>query len=220
MGNKLFLSCLVLFYCAIDGDGEEIKTIEVDINGKSVEREVIKVLFENQSGETVELWSDTPESVFFKASLKDKEKVTIDCYIDEKIYFTPKNSGGSHEHQKYATFIRKVDEKEGITLYDKKKMNDYIKRKDVGCDRSNDGRCDIIFINKSGKKLKIFWDDGKVGMYQGILSINDEMTMHTHVGHSFFCTSLHANDDDKNKKRLFTHKVTPKSKVVLIENID
>lgn len=208
---KLLVLLCLLFCCAIKGKEEKIETVEVDINGKTkksknkLKKEEISVVFENQSGKKVEVWSDTKETVFFKASLENEEKITIDTFIGEKMYFTPTNSGGSHEKQYYQTKIKKSDENEPIILYEKQKMDEYLKQRDAGC---KGNRCDIIFINKYNKILKMYWDDGKDGVFQGDLSVGHEMTMHTHIGHKFFATSY------KDKKRLFSHTVDKNSRIV------
>lgn len=217
---KLIVLLSILSYPMINSDNEEVQTIEIDVNGKTIKREILKVSFENDSGKPVELWSDTQENVFFKGVLQDKEKITIDTYVGDRVYFTPINSGGSHEKQFYSTYIKKRDVSRGITLKDKTKMKDYIKEKDVGCDMET-RKCDVIFQNNSGKKLKVFWDDGKNGLFQGALSVNNEMTMHTHIGHTFFCTSYdNDKDNNKNKKRLFSYKITKNSKIVNINKLN
>mmetsp|Transcript_37022 Transcript_37022/g.59300 ORF Transcript_37022/g.59300 Transcript_37022/m.59300 type:complete len:213 (-) Transcript_37022:27-665(-) len=183
-------------------------SVEVNADGSVKERESMDVEFENESGRDVELWSDTAEAVFFKASLKDREKATVKTVIGEKMYFTPTNSGGSHERAYYA--IEMSDNQEKVTLFDRETMEELQKAHGAGC-KGPDGRCHVYFANKTGKKLRLFWDNGKQGILQATIRPRDETVVHTFVGHTFFATF-----EGKEEERIFTHTVSKDSKIVSI----
>eukprot|EP01084_Bolivina_argentea_P278204 475160_1 len=192
----LFSLWLIL---SIKGEEDIIETVDVDASGASCESDdpnVITVVFENQSGSSVELYSDTATAVYFKGALENGESVTIDTFIGERFYFTPRGSGGSHERWLYQKIMKKSTK--SVILYPKAKMNEVIKRGDVGCEGS---KCKIIIENKTGKPLEAYWDDNADGVFQGIVSIGDEMTQHTSIGHRFFFTT---SADRKTRLHAFT----------------
>eukprot|EP00483_Globobulimina_turgida_P006526 UN06536 len=200
--------CLWLFY--VNAGQEDVQTVEVDSSGQqSDDPNALTVIFENQSGGTVELWSDNATTVSFKAKLENTDKITRKATIGQNFYFTVPNSGGSKERVLYQKIMKKLTKK--VVLFDRKKMKTVEQRDDIGCDGSE---CKIIFANKSGQTLKVYWEGQKGSVFQGTVMNNDEMTQYTHIGHKFYFTP-NKNTNDK-KDRIKTITVTKDTAVVTV----
>eukprot|EP01083_Nonionella_stella_P205286 747688_1 len=174
---KLVFICFLWLFYVHEGQCDETEQCD-DPNA-------FDVIFENLSGSNVELYTDDKYSVTFIAKLENTESVTTKALIGQNFYFTPTNSGGSKERYLYQKVIKKSTKT--VVLYSKKKMKIMAAREDVGC--VEDGtQCKIIFENKSGKAIKVYWQGGAGGVFQGLVRNNDEMLQHTHIGHTFYFT--------------------------------
>ena len=72
---------------------------------------------------------------------------------------------------------------------------------------------DVIFENKYGSKVHLYWDDGKDGVLQHEIDHNSKTTINTFETHKFYFTPH--NDP---KKRL--HEVTMKKYIGMVELLD
>jgi len=65
----------------------------------------IDVIFENKSGQTVELYWDDGEEAVLQSTLEHADEITIDTFIGHRFYFTPQGSKGARKDKLYEAIM-------------------------------------------------------------------------------------------------------------------
>ena len=191
MATRCVLISLLLL--SVPSSPDDIQTVEVNTNGEisintnGDDPNSINVEFENQSGETVELYTDTETEVFFKGSLEHNAKLTVSARVGDYYYFTEPGSGGSHDGPLLHMVLTETTEHvilEGSGQTEGEQLDEIM---ELGCKESGD--CIVRVDNEYGEDVIVYWDDGKDGISQGIALNHAGIRLDTFLGHTFFVTT-------------------------------
>lgn len=125
---KSTLIIIILLFVLINiifGEEEAIQSVELGTDGevkkeKTKHPNSLEVIFENQSGNTVEVYWDDSKDGVLQGTLDHTNQITINTFLGHRFYYTPKNSSGSKDNVLYTVTM---EEHTGlITLYNEKIM--------------------------------------------------------------------------------------------------
>eukprot|EP00486_Rosalina_sp_Unknown_P012887 CAMPEP_0201582540 /NCGR_PEP_ID=MMETSP0190_2-20130828/86793_1 /ASSEMBLY_ACC=CAM_ASM_000263 /TAXON_ID=37353 /ORGANISM="Rosalina sp." /LENGTH=323 /DNA_ID=CAMNT_0048022667 /DNA_START=82 /DNA_END=1050 /DNA_ORIENTATION=- len=124
---KLLITLICIGLNIIFAEEEAIQSVEIGTDGEIKTEEPkhpngLEVIFENQSGKSVELyWDDSKEGVL-QGELDHTNQITINTFLGHRFYYTPANSSGSKENLLYE--ITMMEHTGLVTLYNEKIMSE------------------------------------------------------------------------------------------------
>eukprot|EP01083_Nonionella_stella_P110247 322429_1 len=113
------------FLCAlIKADEEVLESVEIGTDGevKPVHPNALSVIFENQSGQKVELYWDDSKSGVLQHTLGHSDQTTINTFLGHRFYYAPIDSNGSKAQALYTVTME--PHTGVVTLYDAKTMKE------------------------------------------------------------------------------------------------